>query len=237
MHHARRFARLAKSPSHITTEQLLGVLARDGLAPESRKAIRSSARKLFGWMFEEGLLEADPAARLPKIRVPAGVPRPAPEEVIARGLLLADERSKAMLMLAAYAGLRCCEIAKVHAGDIDGQLLHVVGKGGKQRSVPLHPMVAASLPATAGYLFPGQDNGHLSPLYVCKLIGRALPDGWTAHKLRHRFATAAYAVERDLFAVQQLLGHSTPVITARYTQLPADALHRAVLGAGPVVAA
>ena len=55
--------------------------------------------------------------------------------------------------------------------------------------------------------------------------------------LRHRFATAAYAVERDLFAVQTLLGHSSPTTTARYTALPPDALHRAVLGAGPSSAA
>ncbi|MBA2774731.1 MAG: site-specific integrase [Nocardioidaceae bacterium] len=47
--------------------------------------------------------------------------------------------------------------------------------------------------------------------------------GWSGHKLRHRFATTAYAAERDLLAVQQLLGHSRPEVTARYTALPGDA--------------
>jgi site-specific recombinase XerC len=44
---------------------------------------------------------------------------------------------------------------------------------------------------------------------------------------RHRFATTAYAAERDLLAVQQLLGHSRPEVTARYTALPGDALRAA----------
>jgi len=236
MHHARRFARLAPEPPEVTTDMLLGMLA-GNLAAESRKAIRSSARSLFGWMLDEGLIDVNPAARLPRIRVPSGMPRPVPDSVIATALLLADSRVAAMIALAAFAGLRCCEVAKVHSSDLVGDMLRVVGKSGKVRRVPLHPAVLARLPRVEGYLFPGQDDGHLSPLHVCKLIGRALPDGWTAHKLRHRFATAAYAVERDLFAVQTLLGHSSPTTTARYTALPPDALHRAVLGAGPSSAA
>jgi integrase len=232
MHHARRFARLAPEPSLVTPDMLLGMLAAN-LAAESRKAIRSSARSAFGWMLDEGIITDNPAAKLPRIRVPQGIPRPAPDAVIATAILLSDSRCQAMIMLAAYAGLRCCEIAKVHASDIVDGALIITGKGGKVRRVPLHPTVRDSLPAVEGYLFPGNDDGHLSPLHVCKIIARALPDGWTAHKLRHRFATAAYAVERDLFAVQQLLGHSSPTTTARYTALPSDALDRAVLGAGP----
>jgi site-specific recombinase XerC len=69
-------------------------------------------------------------------------------------------------------------------------------------------------------------------------VRRALGRGWTAHKLRHRFATAAYAGNRGLLAVQQLLGHSKPETTQRYTALPGDALRTAVMGVGvgPTVA-
>lgn len=64
-------------------------------------------------------------------------------------------------------------------------------------------------------------------------LGRADPDerlmlllaaGWSAHSMRHRYATVTYAVARDLLTVQQLLGHSKPETTMRYTALPADAL-------------
>ena len=75
---------------------------------------------------------------------------------------------------------------------------------------------------------PGQTDGHLSADYVGVLMARALPDGLTAHTLRHRFATAAYGATRDLLAVQELLGHSSPETTRNYVQLPADALRRAV---------
>ena len=63
------------------------------------------------------------------------------------------------------------------------------------------------------------------------LIARALPDQWTAHPLRHRFATVAYQGTRDLLAVQELLGHSKPETTRNYIRLPQDALRAAVAAA------
>lgn len=237
VHHARRFSDLAACPSHVTSEMLLEVLGRPKLAPESRSSLRSSARKFFGWAHEEGLIDTNPALKLPKVRVPAGMPRPAPEHVVAHAVLNAKPRVAAMLMLAAYAGLRCCEISRLDRSDISGGSIRVIGKGGKVRQVPLHPVVADALPVSEGFLFPGQHDGHLSALWTCELISRALPAGWTAHTLRHRFATAAYSADRDLLAVQQLLGHSKPETTARYTLIPNGALARAVAAAGPTVAA
>jgi len=57
-----------------------------------------------------------------------------------------------------------------------------------------------------------------------------LPGAWTGNTLRHRFATAAYGGTRDLRAVQELLGHTNPTTTARYTQASDAALRDAVLG-------
>jgi integrase len=235
LHHARRFARLGPR-EEITAEMLTAILARPGCA-ETRKSLRASARRLFGWMVEAGWISEDPSLRLPTVRVPQGRPRPAPEDIVRLAILMAPPRTKAMLMLAAYQGLRCAEIARLHADDLTTSEPRVHGKGGKIRVIPLHSVVAAALPATDGYLFPGQHDGHLSPLWVSKLIGRALPDGWTAHTLRHRFATVAYSAERDLLAVQALLGHSSSETTRRYTAIPCDALSRAVAAAGPKTAA
>jgi integrase/recombinase XerC len=63
-------------------------------------------------------------------------------------------------------------------------------------------------------------------------VARVLPEGFTTHSLRHRFATAAYGVERDLRAVQELLGHAKPETTARYAAVPDGALAAAVAGVG-----
>ena len=91
------------------------------------------------------------------------------------------------------------------------------GKGGRTRIVPLSSHLALRLRSLPpGWVFPGNDGGHLSPRWVGKLVGRLLPVGYTMHTIRHRFATQAYAVDHDLFAVQDLLGHASPATTRAY---------------------
>lgn len=139
-----------------------------------------------------------------------------------------------MVMLAAYAGLRRAEIARAHTSWIVADGLVVRGKGGRVRHVPLHPSVGGRLlQLPPGYVFPGKIDGHLSPDRVGHILSKLLGPGWTGHTLRHRFATLGYAEERDLLAVQQLLGHSKPETTARYTQVDEQSLTRAVMAAGP----
>lgn len=67
----------------------------------------------------------------------------------------------------------------------------------------------------------------ITPQHLGKLVAAALPGHLTAHTLRHRFATTAYAAERDLRAVQELLGHVSPVTTAIYTKVADESMRRA----------
>ena len=136
-----------------------------------------------------------------------------------------------MLQLGRFAGLRRGEIARVQTDDVLDDVLRVVGKGGRVRLVPLHPVLAGQLAGRPdGWLFPSREGGHLTPGAVGRIMSAALPAGWTPHTLRHRAGTDWYAVDRDLLAVQTLLGHDRPQTTQRYVQLPQDALRRAVLG-------
>jgi integrase len=109
--------------------------------------------------------------------------------------------------------------------DLYGWSLIVTGKGDKQRTVPLTDGLAAAVQAHtgAGYLFPGPD-GHLSAGWVGTTISRLMPDGWSIHKLRHRYASRGYAKTGDLLAVQQALGHASPATTQRYVQVPSAAV-------------
>jgi len=110
--------------------------------------------------------------------------------------------------------------------------LRIIGKGRRERVLPLAGELRELLAACPhGYVFPGQIDGHLSPAWVGKLVSAVLGPEWTTHTLRHRFATAAYAGQRDIFAVQTLLGHSRPETTMQYVQLPDDALRAAVASA------
>jgi integrase/recombinase XerC len=101
----------------------------------------------------------------------------------------------------------------------DGWSLIVVGKGNRQRVVPITQDLAAEIACYRGhgYLFPGQIDGHMSPEWVGAVLSRLMPPGYTAHKLRHRFATRGYAGTHDLRAVQEALGHASVATTQRYT--------------------
>jgi integrase len=112
-----------------------------------------------------------------------------------------------------------------------GAALLVHGKGGKLRVVPVGDDLAAAIAGVGGYLFPGAEDGHLSPRWVGKLMAGALPDHWTAHTLRHRFATRAYRGSRNLRAVQTLLGHSSVATTERYTAVDDDEIRAAMMSA------
>lgn len=226
-------------PFKVTPEQLATFVGTPGWSPETRKSARAAVRSFYSWALRLEHVTRDPSAHLPPVTIPRALPRPAPQTVLEHALAGCPERELTMLMLAAYAGLRRAEIAAVHSKDLiddrDGPSLRVHGKGGKVRIVPLYPtlaqrILAARVDRVDHYVFPGKINGHLSADRVGVLIAQRLGKGWSAHTLRHRFASKAYEVERDLRAVQELLGHSKPETTARYTAVPNNALRRAMLG-------
>ncbi len=209
-------------PAEVTAEQLVNWLGRQQhLSQEGRKSYRTTLRGFFTWMYEMNRVPIYIGDALPKVRVPKSPPRPATDEAWQAALEKADRRTEMMLRLAGEAGLRRAEIAQVHTSDLmDGGALLVKGKGGKQRVVPLSDhLVALIREAQPGWLFPTIPGQHLTPGHVGKLMSRALPDHWTAHTLRHRFASRAYRGSRNLRAVQTLLGHQSILTTERYVAI------------------
>lgn len=231
-HYLRHLAEQVRAPYGVTIAQLDRFLGNPRWAPETRKSARGSVASFYRWAARMGYVSEDLADRLPHVHVPEGRPRPAPETVLVRALAGADRRTRLMLLLAAHAGLRCSEISRVHSSDLVGRTLYVTGKGGKTRTVPvLRAELLAAIADADGWLFPGRTGGHLAASTVIAILSDALPDGWTGHTLRHRFATKAYAGTSDLLAVGQLLGHSRPETTKRYVLVPDDHLAAAVAAA------
>lgn len=233
-HLGRLARRIRVGPWEVTSEALLEYVASADWAAETRRAHRTTLRVFYSWALEAGHVSESPARVLPKVAPAAPRPRPTPDRVHAMALLVATPREMLMVRLAAELGLRRGEIALVHSRDVledlTGWSLLVHGKGGKERLVPLtDPLAAALRRLEPGWAFPGRVGGHLSPRWVGTLLSRVLGDGWTAHSLRHRFATRSYEVSGfDVFSVQELLGHASPVTTRRYVSVGRDRLRAIV---------
>lgn len=233
-------------PWKVTGQDLADYLSRPDWAQETKRSVLSGLRRFYKWAIRHGLTEVDPTEDLDPVRTYRALPRPAPTKAVMAAIQSADHVTRLAIDLCLYAGLRRGEVVQVRAVDILPDRLRVMGKGGNERMVPLHPSLHISLQAElsrraeAGvespWLFPSpapQHVGeHLTARHMGKLLSVLLGPGVTAHMLRHRFATQAYAATRDLRAVQELLGHSKPETTARYAAVPDGALTAAVAGVG-----
>ena len=231
-YHLLRLAdHVGRPPAAVTVADVEGWLANSDWSQNTRRSARSSAVSFFRWAARAGLRADDPTVGILPVPGIVGKPRPCPERAMRVALLAADERARLAIMLAAGVGLRRAEIAAVrgeHVEDtLDGPALRVVRKGGRERLLPIEPELAVLLRARAGWAFPSPHGGHLTPAHVGKIVSRLLPDGWTTHTLRHRFASAAYRADRDIRAVQDLLGHADVRTTQIYTAIPDDARRRA----------
>lgn len=222
---------MPSGPEDVTTEQIVQVFARQQWKPETRKAYRNTISSFFRWLRKSGHRADDPSQDVPRVKKPHAHPRPCPDRYIKAALEKATESEKLMIRLGAECGLRRGEIARVHSDDVVpdnvSRSLMVRGKGDKQRIVPMPDDLADMVMAAHGYLFHGRFGGHVEESYVGDHISRLLPNGYGAHTLRHRFATAAYAATHDLFVVAELLGHESVETTEHYVAMPDGRLREA----------
>lgn len=244
LYYAQRLDAWAKdtSPWDLDANQLVEFVLSCGKSPSTRKNVADALRSLYRWGLQSRRITGNPTLDLPRITVPRAVPKPTTSAVLQAALAKCRRRADvAMILLATLAGLRRAEIAQLHTHDIRDGALRVIGKGGHERMVPLHPDLADILDGfETGFLFPSDKNptGHMLPSSIGQRLGDILGPGWSGHSLRHRFATTAFEGTLDILAVQQLLGHQNVNTTMGYTMVPVLHLQDAVSGiALPVTAA
>lgn len=195
--------------------------------PETRSAYRSAVRGFHSWLALAGWRDDDPSARIPSVTCPQGDPHPIPDAVLTGALADGTPRVRSMLVLGRFAGLRAAEIAAAHGDYLrvgaGGPVVRVQGKGARWRELPAHPLVVPLLSAADGWLYPSQrrPGEHIGAAAVSTALSRALGD-WTAHSLRHAFATEAYQRTHDLVLVQRWMGHTKPTTTVRYVATDHD---------------
>ena len=238
--------------------------ARRGDGLKARSMMRAlAANRAFARFLEReghGASAALAAVRGPK--VPQSLPKPLPSDAACRTADVASRvgdtrepwilaRDAAVLALLYGAGLRISEALGILRRDapVSGQdVLTVVGKGRKTRSVPIIPAVASAVEdylalcpyalAPDGPLFVGQRGKALSPriiqLAMEQLRGAlGLPDTATPHALRHSFATHLLGRGGDLRSIQELLGHASLSTTQIYTKVDGAELMRVYRSAHP----
>lgn len=195
-------------------------------------------RAWYLWLRRRGLRADIPTDLMRAPKQPIGIPRPVSTGEFERVLAVCNRRrTRAMVLLAAYEGLRAHEIAKVRGEDVRGGRLRVIGKGEVDDSVPLHPAVAAlagEFPAS-GWWFPSYDypgepvtSGNVSAVIsgAFKRAGVAA----TAHQLRHWFGTQSLRSSGGNVRVAQvLLRHASLATTQIYTRVENDEATAAVL--------
>jgi integrase/recombinase XerC len=227
----------------------------DGLGPRGVQRALAAIRSFFRYLTREAILD-NPAARALKTpRAPRGLPRPLSIEDTSRVLEEAGKRGAsketskdkwlgardvALLTLLYGAGLRISEGLSLKRGDAPlGDQLSIVGKGRKERVVPLLPVVRDAVDAyvkacpfqlaPTAPLFLSRKGLPMSAREAQALMQRlrsslGLPERATPHALRHSFATHVLAGGGDLRAVQELLGHASLSTTQTYTQVETSKL-------------
>ena len=218
----------ALQPGHI-----IAFLGRKGIGPSSRATYHASIRAFCKWAMDAGHFTVNPTDKTPSPKRPRNLPRPVAAAQLG-AILKAAHRTKAhmMVLLAALAGLRVHEIAKIQGQDIDldAGTLMVTGKGGSTQVLPLHPLLldmAQKFPRQ-GYWFPtykgnvtGQ-KGPILPAAVSITISRAMERAGvtgTPHQLRHWYGTALLEAGVDLRTVQELMRHLSIASTQIYTKV------------------
>jgi integrase len=235
-YHIDRMAReTASAPWGLTADEVIGWLGSKTWGWATRRSVRSSLRAWWRWGVATGRTQTDVGASIDPVPVAPPTPRMADPGGVVVAMRESDARVLLMLRLAHGLGLRRGEVARVHTDDLvrdlTGWSLRVHGKGSRDRVLPLptdlHREISQRGP---GFIFPGQDHGHLSARWVGKLVARALPGPDTMHGLRHLAATQLHDSTHDLRLVQHVLGHASLATTQVYVHIADDDVRAALTG-------
>lgn len=251
----------------VTEETLVAYVAalrEEGLAPRTVARAVVVTRLLHRFLAVEGVTTSDPSATLPTPHTPKGIPKALDEQTVARlldsvaGDRPAERRDRAILEVLYGCGLRISELVGLGFGDVDldHRVVRVLGKGSKERIVPLGGAARRALecwldeggrPAMvpqrwrsrgdADAVFLNQRGGRLTRQGAWLVLrGRCRDAGIDAvhpHMLRHSCATHMLDRGADLRAVQELLGHASISTTQIYTKVANQRLWDAYREAHP----
>ncbi|MCW1402865.1 tyrosine recombinase [Novosphingobium sp. MW5] len=232
------------------------------LAPSSLARKCSALRQFYAFLQDEGLRDDDPSPALPRPRARRPLPKLLGHGEVDALFALAEaeaagDKPEAVRMLALLellygSGLRATELVSLPATAVprDAPFLHVTGKGGQQRLVPVSGRAKDALarwlplrPEGSKHLFPSRGkSGHLTRIRLYQMLkdlalrAGLSPEKVSPHVLRHAFATHLLEGGADLRVLQTLLGHADISTTQIYTHVDAARLVALVNARHPLAA-
>ncbi len=206
-----------------------------GIAANTRKMMTKGLKSFFGFLYDQGLIRQNPTQKLRHPKVPKTEPIYPEKAEVGRMLAaigqskLLDDKDKLkvalLILVPGGTGVRFTELAKLPWKNVnfDRQEIKVMGKGKKERTIPMLPVIAGLLSAWQEYspgelVFPTDSKyGRIDPAdtnrMLKRLARRAGVRPFSIHKLRHYFATYALAGGADLKIISEILGHASIAIT------------------------
>ncbi len=242
--------RLGDAVTPHTIRSFLASLKQEALAASSIARILSAIRGWYRFLIRENLVEANPLRDMTTVRRPVRLPKTLTHQEVTALLDLPacdraeDQRDRVMLELLYAAGLRVSELVGLTLPQIDVNLgcVRVVGKGEKERVVPIGQTAGKLLVDYVEHVRPALLNGRSSRVLFISRRGRGLTRQafWklllrrarragiskpiSPHMLRHSFATHLLEGGADLRVVQSMLGHADITTTQIYTHVEGSRL-------------
>jgi integrase/recombinase XerC len=234
----RQFTAVVRTPDELDADRIeLWLGSRGHLSPATRRGDLTAIAGWCSWLVVRGVLGANPAAGVARIRQPDPVPRALDASQVAAVLRVCpDSRARAVVWLQVGEGLRCGEVSRLRVQDWSrpaGTLL-VQGKGARERVLPVTADVEQALarylaehpvwsgPLVRSYrrpwapLAPDTISGMVSEWMRAAGVKGWAHDGISAHALRHTAASDVLESSHDLRAVQEMLGHRHLQTTSIY---------------------
>ena len=249
------FSAVGKDPKNVVPEDIISYFAETtALSKRSQARVLSSLHSFYKWMIMEGEMTDNPSDAIEAPKLGKYLPAVLSVEEVDRLIAAVDldsafgKRDRAMLETLYGLGLRVSELISLRISSIwtEQGFVSVIGKGDKQRLVPLGGMARDAIrdylevrgPAadreSSDILFLNRFGRALTRIAVFKMIkAYAVKAGISKeispHTLRHSFATHLIENGADLLAVQEMLGHESILTTEIYTHIDSSTWQRNIL--------
>ncbi|MBF1393082.1 MAG: site-specific tyrosine recombinase XerD [Prevotella histicola] len=252
---------LAAEQVHVTEvkleqlEHFAASISDLGIGPRSLARILSGVRQFYRFLVLDGYMEDDPTELLESPKQPNHLPEvlsTAEVDLLEQAIDLSKwegHRNRAIIEVLFSCGLRVSELINLKLSNlyVDEQFIRVMGKGSKERLVPISPRALEELnywfsmrnemsikPGEEDYVFLNRRGHHLTRTMILIMIKRYAAEAGikktiSPHTLRHSFATSLLEGGADLRAIQAMLGHESIGTTEIYTHIDTSTLRQEIL--------